>query len=139
MHLGWEVPVQRADRDVGAFGNGTHLNRLISTLRGDSQCGIEDALATLSLSLRTEFGLGQGGHRQHLRLTWVARRAGTGLRWRRHAVSGSFCSSYWSKRYARGLQTSPLRIARDCACPAATRTGLTTGPRTIRTRSEEHT
>src|ERR1700737_794624 len=91
MHLGWEVPVQRADRDVGAFGNGTHLNRLISTLRGDSQCGIEDALATLSLSLRTEFGLGQGGHRQHLRLTWVARRAGTGFRWRRHAVSGSFC------------------------------------------------
>ena len=72
VHLRREVAVQRADRDVGAFGDGTHLNCLVAALGGDGQGGVQDALAAFALGFGSEFGLGQDGHVHHL--TRVANR-----------------------------------------------------------------
>lgn len=47
MHLRREVPVQRANRDVGAVGDGAHLHRLIAAFGRDSHGGVQDALAAL--------------------------------------------------------------------------------------------
>lgn len=54
MHLRREVPVQRANRDVGAVGDGAHLHRLIAAFGRDSHGGVQDALAALPLCLRSE-------------------------------------------------------------------------------------
>ncbi|SKW75671.1 Uncharacterised protein [Mycobacteroides abscessus subsp. abscessus] len=58
MHLGREIPVQGADGDIGSFGDGAHLHRFVAALGGDGQGGVQDALATLALSARTEVVVG---------------------------------------------------------------------------------
>ena len=60
--LAGEVAVQRADRDVGAFGDRTHLNCLVPTLRRDGEGGVEDAAA--AFALRGGAGFGRGGRRR---------------------------------------------------------------------------
>lgn len=49
MNLRREVAVEGADGDVGALGDGTHLNCLVATLGGDGEGGVENAFATLTL------------------------------------------------------------------------------------------
>ena len=81
VHLRREVAVQRADRDIGAFGDRTHLNCLVAALRGDGQGGVQDALAALTLGFGSEFGLGQYGHVHHLTRSRVRPRSRVGVCW----------------------------------------------------------
>src|SRR4029453_3283864 len=92
-----EVAVQRADGDVGSFGDGTHLNGLVTALRGDGQGGVQDALAALTLGFGPEFGLCQYGHVHHLarpRFRPRTRVWGCWHRGPRHAVGCSFIYAY---------------------------------------------
>ena len=66
VHLRREVAVQRADGDIGAFGDGAHLNGLVAALGRDRQGGVEDALAAFALRFGAELGLGEYGHVHHL-------------------------------------------------------------------------
>ena len=66
MHLGREVAVQRADRDVGTVGHGAHLHCLVAALRRDRHGGVENAFAALALRFGAEFRFGQYRHRQDL-------------------------------------------------------------------------
>ena len=66
VHLRREVSVQRADGDVGALCDRTHLNSLVAALGRDGQGGVQDPLAAFPLRFGSEFGLGQYSHVHHL-------------------------------------------------------------------------
>jgi hypothetical protein len=96
MDLRREVAVQRADRDVRAFSHGTHLNCFVTTLGGDGEGGVQDALAAFPLSFGSEFGFSQNGHVHHLTRAGgrIGPRTRIGVCWQRrrprHAAGSSF-------------------------------------------------
>lgn len=77
MHLRREVPVQRANRDVGAVGDGAHLHRLIAAFGRDSHGGVKMRLRRSAVP-PIELGLGKYRH-FHDRARWCVGSA-TGVR-----------------------------------------------------------
>jgi hypothetical protein len=97
VHLGGEIPVQRADCDVGTIGHRAHLNSLVAALGGDGHRRVQDALATLALCFRPELGLGKYRHVHHLTRLRAGRTRGltrVGMGWPRngrgHLTDSSF-------------------------------------------------
>ena len=61
VDLGREVPVQRAERHVGALGDGPHLHGVVAALGRERQRGVQDPLAPFPLGGRADVGIGCGG------------------------------------------------------------------------------
>ena len=133
VDLRGEVAVERAEGDVGLLGDGAHLDGVEAALGGESDGGVQDALAAVALGGGAEVLVGQRAHGGHdLNLPDVisvaaARRLVSGPRGPRLSVRSGIIETRSSssnggptpERHRQGARKGPPCASHSCPIAAS--------------------